>query len=210
MTIHAVAVATPKIVGKALYLELIADDTIPEDRQRALLGWQHNGTKQIIVFPQYQDDTGKVHETLVMSRLVSTHSPRSQWDISWTSSFPKPNAALETGDYSGYTTIPTYTREEWAEATEREKHDARKLSLEYTLRREMIDTRNEYLGEGDSQVRTTVAEQGWKVREGKPISVEITDQDCQDVFIHSKTPQAVIRRINKVRGTLDKFPAKLA
>ena len=144
-----------------------------------------------------------------MSRLVSSHSPRSQWDINWTRSFPKPNPELEENGYSGYTTIPTYTREEWAEATEREKHDARKLALEYALRREMIDTRHEYSGEGDEQVRTIVAQQGWIVREGKPISVEITDQDCQDVFVHSKTPQAVIRRINKVRGTLDKFPAKL-
>jgi hypothetical protein len=204
------AVATPKIVGKALYLELIADETIPEETRRALLGWQHNGTKQIIVFPQYQDDSGNVHEAVVMSRLVSEHSPRSQWDMTWTRSFPKPNPERKEADYSGYATIPTYTRDEWKEATEREKHEARKLAIDFAIRRQMIDTRNEYSGEGDSQVRTTVAQQGWIVREGKPISVEITDQDCQDVFVHSKTPQAVIRRINKVRGTLDKFPAKLA
>jgi hypothetical protein len=204
------AVATPKIVGKALYLELIADETIPEETRRALLGWQHNGTKQIIVFPQYQDDSGNVHEAVVMSRLVSSHSPRSQWDMTWVRTFPKPNVELEEGGYSGYTTIPTYSRDEWKEATEREKYEARKLGLAYTLRKEMIDTRNEYSGEGDEQVRTTVAQQGWIVREGKPISVEITDQDCHDVFVERKTPQAVIRRINKVRGTLDKFPAKLA
>jgi hypothetical protein len=211
MTIHAVAVATPKIVGKALYLELIADDTIPEDERRQLLGWRHGGTKQIIVFPQYQDDTGAVSEAVVMSRIVSEHAPRSQWDTSFLRDKPKPMSTIEPDEspYGSYQTIPTYNTAEWLETTEQEKHDSRKLALDFMLRRELIDTLNVFTGEGDSAVRSTVAKQGWKVREGKPISVEITDQDYAEVLSH-KTPQAVIRRINKVRGTLDKFPTKLA
>lgn len=211
MTIHASILATPKIVGKALYLEMIADDTIPEDERRQLLGWRHGGTKQIIVFPQYQDDTGKISEAVVMSRVVSEHAPRSQWDTSFMREKPKPILAIEPDEsgYGSYQTMPTYDKTEWDEATELQKHQSRSLALDLMLRREMIDTRNNFSGEGDSQVRTVVAQQGWVVREGKPISVEITDQDYTDVLAH-KTPQAVIRRINKVRGTLDKFPAKLA
>ena len=203
-------VATPKIVGKAIYLELIADDTIPEDKRRSLLGWQHNGTKQVIVFPQYQDDTGKVYEPTVMSRLVSEHSPRAQWDTSPVREYPKPQSeADEKENYSGYSTIPTYSKDEWAELSEKEKHDSRVLGLNYLLRRELLNTSYEYVGEGDSQTRELVTEQGWVVRDDKPISVEITDQDYAELVDH-KTPQAVIRRINKVRGTLDKFPAKLS
>ena len=211
MTSIAVApVSTPKIVSKALYLELVADSTIPEDERRSLLGWQHNGTKQIIIFPQYQDDTGKVHEPRVMSRLVSEHSPRAQWDTNVVREYPKPQSeADEKENYSGYSTIPTYSKEEWDELSEKEKHDSRVLGVSYLLRRELLDTRYEYVGEGDSQTRELIAQQGWVVRESKPISVEITNQDYAELADY-KTPQAVIRRINKVRGTLDKFPAKLS
>jgi hypothetical protein len=65
-----------------------------------------------------------------------------------------------------------------------------------------------YEGEGDERVE--VVGQGWVVRDDKPFSVEITDQDIREVYKEWKTPQAVIRRINKVRGTLDKFPESLA
>jgi len=63
--------SAPKIVGKALYLELVCDSTIPEDELRKLLGWQYKGTKQVIMFPEYQDDTGKIHGAVIMSRMVS-------------------------------------------------------------------------------------------------------------------------------------------
>jgi hypothetical protein len=208
MTTHAVAVATPKIVGKALYLEMIADSTIPEDEIRQFLGWQHKGTKQVLIFPQYQDDTGRVIEPRVMSRLVSEHSPRAQWDTTTIRDYPKPvveGEESETG-YSGYSTVDCYARDEFPDLTDKEKHDSRVLGLSYLLRRELVDTRNVFDIEGN---RSTEIRQAWVVRDSKPISVEITDQDYFELE-QGNTPQAVIRRINKVRGTLDKFPAKLA
>jgi hypothetical protein len=60
---------------------------------------------------------------------------------------------------------------------------------------------------GNSIYRGVLA---WAVRDNKPIAVELTDEDYRDLIHNRKTPQAVIRRINKVRGTLDKFPDKLA
>lgn len=209
----ATTTATPKIVGKALYLELIADPALSEDDKRSLLGWNTNGAKQIIIFPQYQDDTGKVYDPILMSRVVSSHTPRSQWDIHRVGGrYPKPvtQSQIEAQEdtstyYRSYVTFEYYSTSEWDSLTEREKYESRKFALNMTLRQQTIDTM--YEGEGDE--RKIVAKQGWIVRESKPIVVEVTDQDMSEAIAH-KTPQAVIRRINKVRDTLDKFPKKLA
>lgn len=200
----SIAVA-PKIVGKALYLELVADPTLTEDEARSLCGWQHKGTKQILIFPEYQDDSGKVYGAVIMDRVISANSPRSQWDITnTTNSRLKP----DSGEREDYAVHEYYRESEWADLTEREKFDARKRGLELMLKRATISTT---WGDPDSNGdRTQIAKQGWVVREGKPIVVETTDQDLHDLHFASKTPQAVIRRINKVRDTLDKFPKKLA
>lgn len=197
----------PKIVGKALYLELVANPALDSDEQRKVLGWQFNGTRQVLVFPEYQDDTGKIHAPVVMERTLTSYSPRAQWNTSHMTRNAKP-LDLESSEWNGYSRANFYTTEEWNELTEKAKHDSRKLTLELHLRRELITLKHDY-SEGSNE-RITTALQGWVVREGKPISVEITDQDMNEVHKDRKTPQAVIRRINKVRGTLDKFPAKLA
>jgi hypothetical protein len=203
MTTTAVA---PKIVGKALYLELVGDSTIEKDALRHLLGWQYEGTKQVIIFPEYQDDTGKVWGAVIMSRLVSSYSPKAQWDFTYVDRLrPKPNEKSRDDHYVSYN---NYSASEWAELTERERFDSHKRGLEIVLRNQTISTT---YGEPDSEGnRPTIAKQGWVVRESKPIAVEVTDQDFNELHLKSKTPQAVIRRINKVRETLDKFPAKLA
>lgn len=206
----AIATATPKIVSKALYLELIADPTLSADDQRSLLGWQSNGIKQVIMFPQYQDDTGEIFDPVVLSRTVSSHSPKSQWETTRVSARLKPQsieAMLADPDHAELTYIrpKAYDKAEWAVLTEREKYESKKFSLDMTLRTQLVDTM--WVGEGSE--RESVGRQGWKVRENKPIVVELTDQDMSEVLA-GKTPQAVIRRINKVRGTLDKFPEKLA
>lgn len=206
----AIAIATPKIVGKALYLELIADPTLSTDEQRSLLGWQSNGIKQVIIFPQYQDDTGEIFNPVVLSRTVSVNSPKSQWETTRVSAKLKPQSVetmLADPDHSDLTYIrpKTYDSAEWAVATEREKYESRKFSLDIMLRTQLIDT----MWVGEDSEREIVSRQGWKVRDNKPIAIELTDQDMNEVN-SGKTPQAVIRRINKVRGTLDKFPEKLA
>lgn len=202
--------AKPKIAGKALYLELVPNPDVDESQIQSLVGWygsRGDATKQIIVFPQYQDDTGEIYDPVIMTRTVSAHSPRAQWDTRRVSERLKPIAGeLEENNYNNYVSLERYSREEWGTLTEREKYDSRKLDIELTLKRELLGLT--YEGEGDE--REAVAKQGWVVRDKKPIAVEITDQDLQELYNERKTPQAVIRRINKVRGTLDKFPAKLA
>jgi hypothetical protein len=198
-------VATPKIVGKALYLELVPNLTdYSEDEARKLLGWQFGGTKQVIMFPQYQDDSGKLYEAVVMVRTVSSHQPKAQWGFTFLSGSRLGEADLSRAD--DYVNYPHMNHSAWVELSTKEKHDSMKRALTLVLKNHTISTSSEWVG--DERVYT--AGQGWEVREGKPIAVEITDQDMDDLHMKSKTPQAVIRRINKVRDTLDKFPAKLA
>ena len=109
--------------------------------------------------------------------------------------------------YAFLSSVIPYSNAEWDALTSREQFEARKRAIAIMLKNVMIDT---YYSEPDTEGnRTTLAGQGWIVREGKPIAVEITDQDMTELHSDSKTPQAVIRRINKVRTTLDKFPTKL-
>jgi hypothetical protein len=202
--------ATPKLVGKALYLELVADPTLDSDQIISLVGWYgEKAVKQIIIFPQYQDDSGKVFEPAVMTRVVSPHSPKAQWD--WyhldTRGRLKPAEPTDPNSYhKEYVDYKTYSNSEWSDLTDRERHESRMRSLNLILRTQILS--NTYEGKGDERVE--VAGQGWVVRDNKPFSVETTDQDLIEVHKNWKTPQAVIRRINKVRGTLDKFPESLA
>lgn len=198
-----VSPATPKIVGKALYLELVADPTLSAKEQRDLIGWQYQGTKQIIIFPEYQDDTGRVHPTRALSRIVSANTPRSQWDYAYLR-HPKP---LNEADVSGldYFMANSYSNDEWKELPLVAKAESKKLAIDLYLRNEMFDEM--YVGEGDE--RKTIAKQSWVVRDNKTFSVEVTDEDYDDIHTKSKTPQAVIRRINKVRDSISTFPKKL-
>lgn len=199
------ATATPKIVGKAFYLELVVDPTLTEDEARQLLGWQSKGTKQILMFPEYQDDTGKIWGAVVLQRMITPISPRAQWDFTFIDRF-RTAESKDTSD-SHYVDYPNYKLADWDALTEREKFDSRKRAMAITLRNQIISNANTRDSEGNM---TSYAKQAWVVRENKPISVELTDEDYSELHMKQKTPQAVIRRINKVRESLDKFPVKLA
>lgn len=202
-----VSTATPKIVGKALYLELVPDSTKSEEELRGLLGWQFNGVRQVILFPEYQDDTGKIYGAVLLSRTISEHSPKAQWDFTYLDTLRIKEGVDSESSYAGsYLEYPNYSREEWAEATEREKFESRKRAMGLLLKNQLLGTTWTTNTEGE---RVVLATQAYAVRDDKPIAVEVTDQDLTDLHLHRKTPQAVIRRINKVRDTLDKFPAKL-
>jgi hypothetical protein len=198
--------ATPKIVGKALYLELVPDSSLPEDDLRGLLGWQYNGVRQLIMFPEYQDDTGKTYGAVIMTRTLTTFTPKAQWDFTYAESLRIKEGEVGEGHASHYVDYKHYSHAEWAELSEREKFDSRKRAMALTLKNQLVST---CYATDENGERVSVAKQGYVVREGKPISVEVTDQDLNDIHNHRKTPQAVIRRINKVRDTLDKFPEKL-
>lgn len=106
---------------------------------------------------------------------------------------------MESG-YRGYAYIEDYTRAEWDELSEAEKQASKTLSLSLTIK-------DQFLGQIREDDNWTSV-QAWVVREQKPIVVETTTQDLEELEDY-KTPQAVIRRINKVRDSIATYPKKL-
>lgn len=207
----------PKIKGQALYLELVPDtDNLTEAEVRRVCGWQgEKAVQQVIIFPRSVDDTGREQLPVVLTRTISPTSPRAQWD--WQHFSRGSNYKVKSIDAdpdSTYATIETYSREEWDLLPEATKTDSYKLVMQTILKNLVCftdyeyDEKGDYVRDSDNRVvRTT--KQGWVVRGGKPISIETTDEDYEDLHHKSKTPQAVIRRINKVRESLADFPTKL-
>lgn len=197
----AVAPATPKIIGKALYLELINNPDAPE---KSVGYWYKNGVRQVIIFPEHIDEVGNVKPAAVWERVVSAHSPRSQWNSTTISRLVKP-ATQEELDAEGYhLSFNTYTSDEFKALTDREKFDAALYTLTQTLKSHLLDT---YAYEDAEGQRQWGVSQTWVIRDSKPIAVEITDEDASNARSY-KTPQAVIRRIQKARVAVG-FPEKL-
>lgn len=204
----------PTLKGQALYLELVPDtDNLTEREVRRVCGWQgEKAVKQVIIFPPSVDDTGREQRGLMLTRIVSPTSPRSQWD--WSNTTTQRVKSVELDD-SHYANIITYSKEEWDLLPEATKVESHKLALDHALRSQMYyadyqmdEESGDYVRDSEGNVIRN-SKQGWVIRNGKPIVVETTDEDYADLHDKSKTPQAVIRRINKVREKLDKFPAKL-
>lgn len=203
----------PKLKGQALYLELVPEESLTEDEQRRLIGWRGtNAVKQVIIFPPSVDDTGREQRGLVLTRTVSPSSPRSQWE--WGNTTTQKISRLDLEDESQYSIVKHYSKEEWDLLPEATKIESHKIAVGLILRNELLftdylrDSEGQYVRDSEGAV-TTIVKQGWAIRGGKPIAVETTDEDYADLHDKSKTPQAVIRRINKVRDSLADFPAKL-
>lgn len=200
--------ATPELAGKALYLEMVVNPDLDEDTQRRVASWQGiDSVKQVIIFPPYTDDTGRTSSTRIMSRQVSRTSPRAQWDWaeptrhSYRGVAPKPVSPEASVDSDEDIVLEYYNNDEWDLLPEVSKQEAYKLAITNYLKDQTLRTIR------DSEGNKTLVE-SWVVRNGKPISVETTTQDLSEVEA-CKTPQAVIRRINKVRDTIAEFPKKL-
>lgn len=208
----------PTLKGKALYLELVPDkDNLTEREVGRVCSWLGSeAVKQIIIFPPSVDDTGREQRGIMLSRTISPRSPRGQWE--WTNTTTQRVKSIELDDdtktRTSYANVTTYTKEEWDLLPEASKVESHKLALDHAIRGHLYFTDYEYDEEGEyvrdsggDLVRNT--KQGWVIRGGKPIAVETTDEDYSDLHDKSKTPQAVIRRINKVRESLADFPTKL-
>lgn len=183
--------ATTKVVGKALYLELVAED--------------NSSTAQIIVFPQYLDSEGNLQESVVMTREVSKYYPRRQWNRRPVTYRLKPHQKPDSPDKDSFY-ADTYSRDEWKALSEQEKYESRKAELNYWLSSGVLYSRR--LWDEATEQYKSEAIQSRKLRGSKPFSVEVTDLDLAELHAY-KTPQAVIRRINKVRDSLAEYPKEL-
>ena len=205
MTITPIIITPPmpKIVGKALYLELINNPDAPEG---SIGYWAKGGVKQVIILPQTLDAVGIAQPVQIWERVVSTHSPRSQWDNNTIRSFVKlpTSEHLEKHKDSYHLPLETYSSDELLAMTDPEKVEIGVRTLNFRIKQLLVDNYNLRTPEGEY---TSHATQTWIVRDSKPLAVEITDEEVE-LARSGTTPQSIIRRIQKARVSAG-FPEKL-
>jgi hypothetical protein len=206
MTISPVVIPAPapaKIVGKALYLELVIDPALDEDK---IPVWRKKAVRQVIIMPDYLDEVGLPKSAMVWERVISPYSPRQQWESSVIGGRLVKEATQEAFDAceSYHFQYSEYTTDELKTMSAREKHEATIYTLKEKLKGVFLDTKVETDEKGDSR---QVASQLWKIRDSKPLAIEITNEELETASSYT-TPQSVIRRIQKARVSAG-FPEKL-
>jgi hypothetical protein len=189
----AAAKTLPEVVGKAIYLEL----TPVLDSEGNCRIWQgKDSIFQIIVTPNGKDSEGNEVIGSIYNRIISPRTPRSQWDRD--QAVPVIHEAElikhfeDEGKTGSYLTSPKV--EDFATLPEAIKRDLYANGLAQRLKAlvaRVSKTYNEETKNYDSSVYDE-----WAIT--KKFAVEVTDEDLKDIRSW-KTPQAVIRRINKVR-----------
>lgn len=183
----------PEVVGKAIYLELspILD---PEGKPRV---WQGaDSILQVIITPNGTDSTGKQVKSVMYDRIISKTYPRSQWDS--TMVMPLQSEAELIRHFETQSSKNVYLSppkvEDFEALTDEIKRDLYTNGISARLRNLVTRSYNKF-NEATQEYETETLEI-WSV--SKKFAVEVTDEDL--VAVGSwKTPQAVIRRINKVR-----------
>ena len=205
MTITPIIITPPmpKIVGKALYLELVNNPDAPEG---SIGYWSKGGVKQVIILPQTLDAVGIAQPVQIWDRVVSAHSPRSQWDNNTIRSFVKlpTSEHLEKHKDAYHLPLETYSSDELLAMTDPEKVEIGVRTLNFRIKQLLVDNYNLRSPEGEY---TSHATQTWIVRDSKPLAVEITDEEVE-LARSGTTPQSIIRRIQKARVSAG-FPEKL-
>ena len=162
--------------------------------------------KQVIILPQTLDAVGIPQPVQIWDRVVSTHSPRSQWDNNTIRSFVKEITPehLEKHKDSYHLPLETYSSDELLALTDPEKVEIGIRTLNFRVKQLLVDNYNVRTPEGEY---TTHATQTWIIRDSKPLAVEITDEEIE-LARSGTTPQSIIRRIQKARVSAG-FPEKL-
>jgi hypothetical protein len=203
MTISPI-LTSPSITGKALYLELVNNPDAPEG---SIGMWHKDAVKQVIIMPQHLDEVGIAQPVQIWDRTVSKHSPRSQWDANKFGSgrlvkkLDEAKVEAESGYHISY---ESYSSDELASMSPVDKHNATIYTITERLKSYLLDT---YTVKDASGEATTSATQTWVVRDSKPLAIEMTNEEFELAMV-GKTPQAVIRRIQKARVSAG-FPEKI-
>lgn len=199
----AVSATTPEVVGKAVYLEAIP---VLDAEGKPVLNWYgtKNSIKQLIIFPGGKDLTGKTVMPVIYSRTVSPTYPKAQWRQDTIYPLPTKGEFVAKGEpnYRGLTLeAPTYA--ELEAMPEEIQKSFMTNGIENRLFGELMYEQSEFDPETSSY--KVKALHAWKV--ARKFAVEVTDKDLSEIHKY-KTPQAVIRRITKVRVSLG-LPEKL-
>ncbi len=195
MTILTPAAATkilPEVVGKALYIEM----TPTLDSEGKCSVWQGaDSIYQFIVTPNGVTPEGKIVDAKVLDRIISPRSPRSQWES--THIVPVAHESELIKDYENSSKPNYYSTpkiEDFDTLPIEVQRDLIANGIAQVLKRNVVSIRKTYSEElGDYE---TAIWERWAI--SKKFAVEVTDEDLRQIYAW-KTPQAVIRRINKVR-----------
>jgi hypothetical protein len=206
MTIHPIVLTTPPatIQGKALYLELVNNPDAPAESVHL---WNKDSVKQVLILPQHLDEIGNVQPVQIWDRVISPRSLRSQWDNNKIGSgrLVKKLTEEDLGGLDSWHTIyNNYESDELASMSAKEKHEATLYTIFEKLKNSFIGTYTLRDAEGNNETHAT---QTWIIRDSKPLAIEITNEEFDQARL-GKTPQAVIRRIQKARVSAG-FPEKI-
>lgn len=196
---------SPTIVGKALYLELVNNPDAPEG---SIGAWHKDAVKQVIILPQHLDEVGIAQPVQIWDRVISSRSPRSQWDANRFGSgrlVKKLDESVFEDNDRYHISYSTYSSDELTGMSAMDKHEATIYTISERLKSYFLDCYTTTDAEGNAK---TSATQTWVVRDSKPLAIEMTDEEFEQAR-RGKTPQAVIRRIQKARLSAG-FPEKIA
>ena len=189
---------TTEVVGKALYFEF-------EHAMRS------SRITQLIVLPSYLANSGKQYNPIYMDRTLDEYSPRSQWDFRRLNSALDPewkdlSRAKETTDYadrvirepsfylndidsSYYTEEEQEKKDIFDSLSLNDKAKHIRAGLEHILIQSLFFVDDSNVIQAKTKFRSPLT---------KPLVVEVTNDDME-LALEYKTPQALIRRIQKVR-----------
>jgi len=208
-----------EVVGKAIYIE-----TVPS-------GWVggYDRVSQTIILPSYKSDSGDEHLPQVMSRNVNGYSPRAQWDFSQFNLAMSPEKQPEISEdkLSNFRnkdkTNETHSQPKFIHNVDGYEFsdEDKQRTKDYELLDQ--DTKSDYLANGLSYALKTELfsvdvdnnislKQELRTGSNKSVFVvEVTNEEMEQV-IARRTPQSLIRRIQKVRvanGLPDKVVSAL-
>jgi hypothetical protein len=183
----------PEVVGKAIYLEL---SPILDSEGKAQVWQGADSILQVIVTPNGTDSTGKQVKSVMYDRIISKSYPRSQWESNSVEPLQSEAELIRHYEAEGskHHYLMTPKIEDFEALPDEIKRDLYANGLSTKLRSLVTRSHNKF-NEATQEYETTTTEI-WSV--SKKFAVEVTDEDLASIASW-KTPQAVIRRINKVR-----------
>lgn len=191
---------TTEVIGKALYLEL-------ESSMRS------SRITQIILLPSYLDNSGEQHQMTIMYRSLDEYSPRAQWDFRKLESGISPDwkdisKLEEKSDWRGnpyyepkFQITDTTVRSYWSDEEKEKVTIFNAMSEEDKAKHHRAGLELDLIGalfHKDPTTEVVTPKGMFRSPLTKPLVVEVTNDDME-LAIHYKTPQALIRRIQKVR-----------
>lgn len=184
----------PEVIGKAIYLEL---SPILDSEGNCPVWQGADSIQQVIITPNGTDSTGKAVKGVIYNRVISKSYPRSQWDSSFLE--PLQNEAdlikhFEALSKSGSHYVSSPKIEDFEALPDEIKRDLYANGISARLKAMVTRSYTRYNEETKDYDTTTT--EIWSV--SKKFAVEVTDEDLTAIGLW-KTPQAIIRRINKVR-----------